>query len=811
MRRGMSLTNRSEYGNERFPKGFWDSFNSAASAEEFVTQYKKSNLKTHSVVFGDIVKRCVHGWGFRWDNKEDVFPAFDFFLAEHASPDVLRRGMIAAVLGDDAGNDRYHYDEKREERQLRVIQKLLEKGADPNEIFLDGQLAKELEREVFSYEKQQERVNDIVKNRRIFIHDYDARKEIEDEVEKQIEKEILAFFKANPRVQLCRISPADKAVLSECYQTAKFLVEAGGKFTSNGFRHFFESQSHQYRRYESSPDEEFPLPRADYNEKALNVFRESGADVDREIHKIYIRVRIGQELEKYSEQKEALLPAIENLHKNGATFSGSDIVELLELMSKGQQKDMERVIGLIALLDPDQCTPESAQEITDVLQKQNWFMKRGEFERIRGRAHVEKRGHLIPGKNNPVGMLGFWLAAIYIGKSYGRVPHAGVDAMDENQERMFATLAHQSGYEWKKTFGKLRKFPFQRHANVKDYLQEFFRYVILPAALMRVGKEFGNIPADMANYLMKGLEDRLLPATTEVLSAQKGIVQLMEASDRWHLRRGRFIMAKPTDEEGKTAGIRDYAFEGAWHRLLPQKTVEVPKDVSPDKLEIVNLESAGELYEEHTVLGHCIDSYDTDCRKGVSHILSVRSESNPRLRSTIEIKFEKGKPYIEQHEGFKDQELEPECKKAGYWFLKQIEAGTIEINTAKRGQIYRRGELSLLLAHIGYEPTAERIERAFAVFQDHQFQEGVRVDPNGVTIMDPKASSKLKRAVAAQERQSNLISGNFHTMNVQEFLEESGLSAQIDRALDDLGIQVRSRVIKQKPQKQPKFEGLGLA
>lgn len=57
-------------------------------------------------------------------------------------------------------------------------------------------------------------------------------------------------------------------------------------------------------------------------------------------------------------------------------------------------------------------------------------------------------------------------------------------------------------------------------------------------------------------------------------------------------------------------------------------------------LEVVPLTSVRELYEESAALRHCVYSYAERCRRGVSQILSVREEGEPR--ATFEVACRNG-------------------------------------------------------------------------------------------------------------------------------------------------------------------------
>jgi len=172
---------------------------------------------------------------------------------------------------------------------------------------------------------------------------------------------------------------------------------------------------------------------------------------------------------------------------------------------------------------------------------------------------------------------------------------------------------------------------------------------------------------------------------------------------------------------GKTMGI-----SSCWQQLLPQKIIEIPKEISgQDGMQIIELTSGSELIEEGRLLKHCSGSYSQVCFEKGSHIFSIRSQDNKPI-STFEIKRENGKMVFSMHKKLSDKDADPNCTNIRNWFMDNIENGIFKIDFADLQQkqdercdpknAYNLQNAAIRLC--GFDPFDEKIlDRVISIFR----------------------------------------------------------------------------------------------
>jgi len=394
-------------------------------------------------------------------------------------------------------------------------------------------------------------------------------------------------------------------------------------------------------------------------------------------------------------------------------------------------------------------------------------------------------------------------------------------------KRLASILLTQSEGNWEDVATKqLRPFTVEHASSMRDMVKEFTQHVVLPEYIRRTGD--AKRMAAMSDTDVQNVMDFLVPLTAKVLfdtssdievqtSEHRSIVDMLGISERWHARRETIL-----------ANIRDPAIaqRGAWHPLLPDKVLQVPKreqDGINEPLYIENLTTPDTLKEEGGRLHHCVGSYASSCQAGMTHILSIRRASDGSSISTFEISSKGGYEtfmanaqreirvphanrtlHVVQHRGVRDSNPPAEAWAALDYFAKGVESGLITLNMAQHGRVRslkeRKGFLQRfvggqeqehppIVEMIGFDPIAkpEAIDNAFQQFKSPALRP-LQISKDGAYVLDEEASRERGMPIHKQQRNVSFLPSRFREMDAKEFFAASGMARIMNEMLFRSGI-----------------------
>lgn len=333
----------------------------------------------------------------------------------------------------------------------------------------------------------------------------------------------------------------------------------------------------------------------------------------------------------------------------------------------------------------------------------------------------------------------------------------------------------------------IQDIPIGKCRMAQDMFREFATYVLLPALLLRSG--IADNDSALCNIESARLVDALIPSAVKCLTWNRDLAFVLKTSEAWHLTHHAF----PSDR------LRPFASNGEWYPLIEQKSVSVPQGHPASGWSIQIITNTNDLGSEGAALKHCVGggNYAERCMSDLSsqrcHILALEDDKGIRV-STVELGDDLA---IRQHRGDCNRAPPPMAETALSWFIAQLNSGAISVNeyrgeTRASRETRRNLAIPSVLRTIGFRPTVDAVNEALQHYQMIFVRRNRR--NSDFTYMDSLLSGYT---FVPDGRTSNLIDGTeyatgetkfYATMGVNEFLEVSGLGAELDSVAKAFGL-----------------------
>ncbi len=261
-------------------------------------------------------------------------------------------------------------------------------------------------------------------------------------------------------------------------------------------------------------------------------------------------------------------------------------------------------------------------------------------------------------------------------------------------------LINGDDVDWAQLSEKTDNIRYKKIGEIADTVKEVGRYATcLIAAKNYSAETLKKVSPQAIHSFLGSLEIEI----NKYFLENKTLGQMAKMSDEWHkLRMSKVKLSK----DGST--LRNFAKEGSWHQIAAEKEIAVTKP-GLEGYSIVNLTNSTELTEEHNALGHCVDGYVSNCKKGYQ-VFSIRKDGVSQ--TTMGFNVVNGELKLQQNYGEGNRLPNTKENAVEKWFLDGIKKGTIKINLNQIGEITGDNAISAFENELGVmlkDLTPERI------------------------------------------------------------------------------------------------------